>query len=281
MSDLKDKITFVTGASRGVGRGIATELGAAGATVYVTGRSVSGKPTTDHLPGTVDETAHLVTQAGGQGIPLRCDHTLDTDVEAAFARVASDHGVLDVLVNNVWGGYEAFDGEAFGAPFWEQPLPDRWRGMFEAGVRAHFKASQLAAPLMVAHKRGLIANISAGDTTGSKYLGSLPYDVAKAAVDRMAVGMAFELREHNVAAVSLYPGFTRTERVFEETGGVGGSESPRYTGRSVVALATDPDLMTKSGGAYMVGALAQEYGFTDTDGTQPEPFVLPDEFLID
>jgi len=275
---LRGKVALVTGASRGIGRGIAVELGAAGATVYITGRSTSGGPATDNLPGTIDETAQQITEAGGQGIALRCDHTIDADVEAAFAQIGSR---LDVLVNNVWGGYEAYDGRTVDAPFWEQPLARRWQGMFEAGVRAHLKASQLAAPLMIAQKRGLIVNISAGDTTGNKYLGWLPYDVAKSAVDRMAVGMAFELRPHNVAAISLYPGFTKTERVLEATGGEGGLETPHYTGRAVVALATDPNVMAKSGQAFMVGTLAREYGFTDTDGTQPEPFVLPAELLID
>lgn len=282
MSDLKGKIALVTGASRGVGRGIAVELGALGATVYVTGRSVDGSPTVDDLPGTVTETARLVDEAGGQGIGLRCDHTVDADVEAVFAQIERQHGRLDLLVNNVWGGYEGYtDDAAFDVPFHQQSLDKHWRGMAEAGLRAHFKASQLAIPLMVAQRSGLIINVSSGDTTGDKYRGNLVYDVIKTAVDRMVAGLAFELRPHDVAAVGLYPGFTRTERVLATTDQLEGTETPHYAGRAVAALATDPDVMQRTGKVYMVGLLAREYGFTDIDGTQPEPFILPDEFLIE
>ena len=273
MTDLQGKIALVTGASRGVGRGIAQELGAAGATVYVTGRSVAAAATTEGLRGDVDGTAALVTQSGGIGIAVRCDHTRDGEVDALFERIRREHGRLDILVNNVWGGYERFGDADFVAAFWEQPLW-RWELMFDAGARAHYTASRLAAPLMIPHKRGLIVNISSGDE--GKYRGQLMYDVAKAAVDRMAFGMAHELRQYGIAAVSLYPGFTRTERVerFASADDLAGTESPRYAGRAVVALAADPAIMGRSGGAYKTGALARDYDFTDADGTQPPPFTF-------
>ena len=182
---LGGKVAVVTGASRGVGKGIALALGEAGATVYVTGRSEAGG-STEGLPGTVVETADAVTQRGGRGIAARCDHTNDAEVEALFARVGQEQGRLDLLVNNVWGGYEQFDFSRFGAPFWEQPL-GHWSGMFEAGVRAHLAASRLAAPLMISEGRGLIVHTTAWER--DKYLGNLFYDVAKAAVNRMALGM--------------------------------------------------------------------------------------------
>jgi NAD(P)-dependent dehydrogenase (short-subunit alcohol dehydrogenase family) len=274
MTDLSSVVAVVTGATRGVGRGIADELGSAGATVYVTGRSVPGDAT-EGLPGTVQDAAAAVSDRGGTGIPVQCDHTDDAAVEGLFDRIESDEGRLDLLVNNVWGGYENYD-DSFGDPFWEQPL-DRWDGMFDAGVRAQFTASRLAAPAMIRQGSGLVVGISAGD--GDRYRGSVPYDVAKAAVDRMGRAMAHELRPHGVASLVVYPGFTRTERVLQAFEAAGedppaNTHSPAYVGRAVRALATDPDVMEKSGGVYKTGALAREYDFTDTDGTQPPPFEL-------
>lgn len=279
MTRLSETVVVVTGASRGVGRGIAVELGRAGATVYVTGRSVVGD-TTDGLPGTITETAAVVSERGGTGIAVECDHTVDADVERLFERVADEQGGLDVLVNNAWGGYEDYD-ETFDAPFWAQPL-DRWDGMFEAGVRAQFTASRLAAPLMIERGSGLIVGISSGD--GEKYRGNVLYDTAKTAIDRMGKGMAHELRDHGVASVIVYPGFVRTERVvqaFVEAGEPvpSATHSPEFVGRAVVALAADPDVMAKSGGIFTTAELGVEYGFTDTDGTRPVPFELDTEPL--
>jgi NAD(P)-dependent dehydrogenase (short-subunit alcohol dehydrogenase family) len=272
MSSLREKVVIVTGASRGIGKGIALALGESGATVYVTGRSDAGR-TTEGLPGTIDETAEAATQRGGKGIAVRCDHTADDEVEALFARVRKEQGRLDVLVNNVWGGYERFDWSRFGAPFWEQPLR-HWSGMFEAGVRAHLVASRLAVPLMLAQQRGLIVHTTAWDR--DKYLGNLFYDLAKAAVNRMAFGMARELRPHGIAVVALAPGFVGTERVraaFAAAGRVpSGLESPEYAGRAVVALAVDSEVMNKSGRVLTAAELAEEYGFTDVDGTRWPPF---------
>jgi len=211
MHQLKGKVAVVTGASRGGGRGIALALGKDGATVYVTGRSIRGNSTRPDLPGTtIEDTAEQVTTRGGVGIPVRCDHTVDEEVAALFERVKQEQSRLDVLANNVWGGYENYSDETFDVPFWEQPLW-RWDKMFTAGVRAHFTASRLAALLMMSRRQGLIVNTTAWDR--GKYLGNVPYYVAKTAVNRMAYGMALELRVHDIAIVALAPGWMRTEDV--------------------------------------------------------------------
>lgn len=284
MKPLEGKIALVTGASRGAGRGIAGELGAAGATVYVTGRSRPDQPSPAGLPGSVDQTAGEVTAAGGTGIPAPCDHRDDWQVEALFERIERESGGLDLLVNNVWGGYEAYDAEGFTRPFWEQPL-SRWDQMFNSGARAHFTASRLAARGMVRRRSGLIINTTFYDR--GSYLGCLPYDVAKAAINRMAQGMAFELRPYGVAALALSPGWMRTEGVlhyhdsteehWREQPELQTTESPRYIGRAVVALASDRDVQRHSGSALTVGELAAEYGFTDIDGRVIPPFRIPPE----
>src|SRR5262245_48844354 len=240
-----ETVAVVTGASRGVGKGIALALGEAGATVYVTGRS-DARGTTEGLPGTVGETAAAVTARGGRGVSVPCDHTCDAEVEALFARVEQEHGRLDLLVNNVCGGYENFDWSRFSAPFWEQPMR-HWSGMFESGLRAHLAATRLAVPLMLGKGRGLIVHTTAWDR--DKYLANLFYDLAKAAVNRMTFGMARELQRHNIAVVALAPGFVGTERVSAAFATAGRTptnlESPEYTGRAVVALASDANVMAK------------------------------------
>lgn len=279
MGSLQGKVAVVTGATRGAGRGIALVLGEAGATVYVTGRSVRGQPTTEELPGTVEDTAEAVTARGGTGIPVRCDHTVDSDVEALFARVQREQGRIDLLVNNAWGGYEHHDYRKFSAPFHEQPLR-HWDGMFTAGVRAALVASRFAVPLMLSQKQGLIANITAWDR--DKFLVNVFYDVAKNAINRMTYGMARELKPHNIAVVALAPGFMRTERVagaFEAAGNkdyLNFTESPEYVGRAVVAIASDPNVMEESGKVLAVGDLAEKYGFNDIDGRRIPPFRIPD-----
>ncbi|MGH9347271.1 MAG: SDR family NAD(P)-dependent oxidoreductase [Vicinamibacterales bacterium] len=284
MAQMTHVVALVTGASRGAGRGIACELGAAGATVYVTGRSVRGGPTTDNVPGTIDETARDVTDRGGRGIAVRCDHTVDADVEALFDRIRSDQGRLDILVNNVWGGYEHSECRPLPlVPFWEQSL-HQWDGMFTAGVRAHLAASRLAVPLMLPQRRGLIASTTA-NLEALPYMRNLFYDLAKNAVARLAWAMAQEMREHGIAALAVAPGFMRTERVveaFHRAGAVdaldgpgGPKETPAYLGRAIVALASDPRVIDKTGQLVEVGTLAREYGFKDIDGTQPPPFRVP------
>ena len=272
---LHGRVCVVTGATRGAGLAIARELGANGATVYVTGRSTTAGGTTEGMPGTIEEAAEAVTRAGGRGIGVRVDHTCDDDVEALFARVREEQGGLDVLVSNAWGGYEHHDLATFTAPFWEQPLT-RWDAMFTAGVRAAMVSSRYAAPLLLPRGRGLVVSTIAWSF--GEYLGNLFYDTAKGAIARMSFGMATELRPHGLAAVALAPGFMRTERVMAAHAAqpfpLDGTESPAYLGRAVVALASDPKVLEKSGQVLTVGELAREYGFTDVDGTQPAPFRL-------
>ena len=284
MTPLQNSVALVTGASRGAGRAIAAELGAAGATVYVTGRSIAGGPTTDNVPGTIDDTAREVTERGGQGIAVPCDHTVDADVESLFARIRADHGALDLLVNNVWGGYEDSQCRPLKmVPFWEQSL-HQWDGMFTAGVRAHLTASRLAVPLMLPQRRGLIVSTTA-NLAALPYFPNVFYDLSKHAIARLAWSMAQELREQQIASVAVAPGFMRTERIteafrragaLEALNGPGGpKETPAYLGRAIVALATDPNVLQKSGELLEVGTLAREYGFTDVDGSQPAPFRIP------
>lgn len=276
MRDLSGKAALVTGASRGAGRGIALALGEQGATVYVTGRSTAGTGNAEGLPGTIEETAAAVSACGGTGRPAVCDHTDDAQVEALFDRIREEAGGLDVLVNNVWGGYEQYDPQGFGARFWRQPR-SRWDGMFVAGVRAHLVASQLAAPLMLPRGSGLIVNTTYWDA--DKYLGNLYYDVAKAAVNRMVYGLAAELRPYHIAALALSPGFMRTERVMAAHAAqpfdLARTETVAYVGRAVAALATDERVLEKSGRVLQVGDLAREYGFADVDGVQAAPFEIP------
>src|SRR5690242_10281198 len=187
--DLRGVVALVTGASRGVGKGIALALGDAGATVWVTGRT------------TVDETAAEVTARGGHGIGVRVDHTADEEVEALLARVADESGRLDVVVGNAWGGYADW-GDDFGAPFWEQPL-SRWQTMFEAGLRAQLTTARFAVPIMLEQRAGTIV-LTGGWDDPTVYLGTLYYDVVKAATSRLVVALAYELRPHGIAAVGVY-----------------------------------------------------------------------------
>lgn len=272
---LQGKVALVTGASRGVGKGIAIGLGEAGATVYLTGRTLQEGQAAVDLPGTISEAATAVDAAGGRGIAVRCDHRDDRQVEALFEQIAREQGRLDILVNNVWGGYEHFfDGTEFWKErgFWSMPL-SRWDAMFQAGVRAHYIASVLATPLMIAQGDGLIVNISFFAAQRSDM--GVAYGAAKAADDRMAQAMAHELRPHHVAAVSLYPGLVRTEGVLKAAVfDLSNSESPQFVGRAVAALAADPKRMEKSGQVLVAAALALEYGFTDIDGKQPRPLTV-------
>jgi NAD(P)-dependent dehydrogenase (short-subunit alcohol dehydrogenase family) len=285
---LHGRIAVVTGASRGAGKGIALELGAAGATVYVTGRSVRGErnPHYDRFleplglnspPGTIDDTADAVTALGGQGIPVRCDHTDERDVVRLFERVAANHGRLDLLVNNAWGGHEV--PHEWGKPFWELS-PGYWDAMFTGGVRNHWLASRHAVALMLSRGRGLIVTVSYWDE--GRYIGNVFYDLAKAAMNRLAFGMAQELRPRGIASVVVVPGWMRTEFVlaaanatedtWQAVEGLASTESPRYVGRAIAELAGDADVLARSGEVLYVADLAREYGFTDIDGRQVPRF---------
>lgn len=265
MGTLAGRVALVTGASRGVGKGIALGLGEQGATVYVTGRTESGGTPTTPLPGTVQETADEVTAAGGRGVAIACDHRDDEQTRRTVQQVVEDAGRLDVLVNNVWGGYEYFwDGTPFWeeAGFWTQPI-DRWDSAFQAGVRAHYVTAVAAAPTMVAAGSGLIVNVSSEGA--EKTDTGVAYGAAKAATDHMVACMAHELRDHGVTAVSLYPGLVRTESVLRaaEFIDLTDSESPLFVGRAVAALAADPAVLRVTGQVVRSGELAREYGFTD------------------
>ena len=253
---------LVTGASRGVGRGVAIALAAADYTVYATGRSIESAD----LPATV--------------IRIRCDHTSADETARVFERIASESGGLDVLVNSAFGGYERMveDGKfTWGAPFWQQPA-HRWHSMMDAGVHAAFTASALAAPMMIASGRGLIVNVSFW--AAQKYVGNAIYGISKAATDKMSADMAHELRRSGVAVVSLYPGLVRTESVMEAAKAgwlnLSNSESPEFIGRVIAALNRDPRLMERSGQVLMAAQLALELGVTDIDGKQPTPLTLND-----
>ncbi|MBL8213313.1 MAG: SDR family NAD(P)-dependent oxidoreductase [Bryobacterales bacterium] len=250
---------LVTGASRGVGRGLAIALADAGFSVYATGRGIDGAD----LPAAIGR--------------LRCDHTIDADVHAAFAQIPHP---LDILINNAWGGYERMvDGGAFtwGVPFWQQPV-HRWTSMMDAGLRAAFFASAKAAPGMVAQKSGLIVNISFW--AAQRYTGNAIYGISKAATDKLTADLAHELRPHSVAVVSLYPGLVRTESVLEAAKqgwfNLDNSESPEFIGRVVAALYRAPDLMQRSGSVQVAAQVAIELGVTDIDGKQPRPLTLAD-----
>jgi NAD(P)-dependent dehydrogenase (short-subunit alcohol dehydrogenase family) len=262
---LQGQVALVTGGSRGIGKGVAGELARHGAKVFVTGRTESD-----------------LQQIGEGTIGIRCDHTIDHDVVAAFERIAGEggarDGAIDILVNNVWGGYERMvdNGEfTWMKPFWQQPLW-RWDLMFSAGVRAHYHASQLAAPGMVTRRRGLIVNIS--HWAAQKHLGNVAYGVSKAATDKMTAHMASELQPHGVTVVSLYPGMVRTEKVMEAAAwlDLSNSESPEFIGRAIAALASDPDVIRHTGKVLVAAALALDYGFTDIDGKSPRPLTLAD-----
>lgn len=271
VKSLVGKVALVTGASRGVGKGVALGLGEAGATVYITGRTIKEGTSSARLPGTIHQTASKVTKLGGKGIAVQCDHLDDEQVKAVFQRIQAEQKQLDILVNNVWGGYEHYtDGTEFWQEkgFWSMPL-SRWDAMFLAGVRAHYVASVLAAPIMIAQGGGLIVNISFFAAQRDDH--GVCYGVAKAASDRMAACMAYELQDYNIAAVSLYPGLVRTESVLKADFDLTNSESPQFIGRAIAALAGDSRIMEKSGRILVAAELALEYGFTDIDGKQPQP----------
>ncbi|MBZ0302923.1 MAG: SDR family NAD(P)-dependent oxidoreductase [Anaerolineae bacterium] len=268
MVSLSGRIVLVTGASRGVGKGIALSLGEAGATVYVTGRSHQDGEALGSLPGTITHTAEEVTALGGQGIAIPCDHRDDEQVENVFKRIMAEQGRLDLLVNNAWAGYEGYADNRHlppDAPFWNKPI-SFWDENL-AGLRWAYVASRFAAPIMAEQHHGLIIHISFRVPES----GNPAYNIAKTGTDRLAREMADQLRNHGVAVVSLSPGLVRTELVLKNAQwfDMSTSESPQYTGRAVVALAGDPQVLARSGQALLVADLARAYAFDDIDGTRP------------
>lgn len=275
MKSLKNKIAIVTGASRGIGRGIAMGLAEQGATIYLTGRTVDEGNSEVSLPGTINETAKEVNEMGGRGIPYQCDHRNDKEVMELFSRVKRDYGKLDILVNNVWAGYENIyrvtkpEEYIFENNFWEQPI-SLWDDMFNVGLRSHYVASKFAVPLMLEQKSGLIVNISF--FAGRHYMSNVAYGVCKAAVDRLSKDMAHELKDYGIASISLYPGLVRTEGVMRNKDfmDLSNSESPQFIGKAVATLAGDKKIMEKTGEILIAAEVAQEYKFHDIDGKQPK-----------
>lgn len=269
---LSGAVALVTGASRGIGKGIAGELAAAGATVYFTARSVEEDPA---RPGTIGATAEEIEQAGGRGIALRCDHHVDTDVAEVFKRIEKDEGRLDILVNNA----TAELGSMVGKRAWELPI-ELWDDVIGVGLRSHYVASVYAARLMVPERKGLIVNVS---SHGSReYLMGVIYGVGKAGVEKLTTDLGKELHEFGVSVISIWPGLVKSENrlvnaVREPDGrltlfglDLQYAETPAFPGRAVVALAADAESIERSGRAFWVADLAREYGFTDIDGSIPD-----------
>lgn len=289
--NLKEKIAVVAGATRGCGRGIAVELGAAGATVYCTGRSTRGNLSDLGRLETIDETAELVNKAGGVGIAVRVDHTQEAEVKVLFERVKAEQGKLDILVNDVWGGDTMIESDK---PFWELDMAQGWK-LLERSVYSHILTSRYGVPLMLEANSGLIVEVTDGDNLN--YRGNFFYDLVKTTVMRLAHNMAEEFKSNQflvggakssevakkITALALTPGFLRSEAMLEHFGVseanwreaiakdpyYAESETPHYIGRAVVALASDPKVHEKAGQALATWHLSREYGFTDIDGRAP------------
>jgi NAD(P)-dependent dehydrogenase (short-subunit alcohol dehydrogenase family) len=280
--DLHGKIALVAGATRGAGRGIAVQLGAAGATVYVTGRTTGERRSEYDRPETIEETAELVTAAGGTGIAVPTDHLVPEQVRALAERIDAEQERLEVLVNDVWGGERLF---AFDTPVWEHDLDNGLR-LLRLGVETHAITSHFLLPLLVRRPGGLVVEMTDGTSAynGTNYRNSYFYDLVKNSVLRMAFVLAHELEPHGGTAVALTPGWLRSEMMLDNFGVTEDnwrdalatvphfciSESPSYVGRAVAALAGDPDVARWNGHSLSSGQLAQEYGFTDLDGSRPD-----------
>ncbi|MEU5892415.1 SDR family oxidoreductase [Streptomyces sp. NPDC047461] len=279
---LKGKVALVAGATRGAGRGIAVELGAAGATVYVTGRSTRDRRSEYDRPETIEDTADLVSEAGGTGIAVPADHLDPAQVRTLVDRIADTEGRLDVLVNNIWGGEKLFEWES---PVWEHDLDNGLR-LLRLAVETHAITSHHALPLLLRNPGGLVVEMTDGtaEYNGATYRNSFFYDLAKTSVLRMGFALGHELGPRGATAVALTPGWLRSEMMLEHFG-VGEenwrdaldrvphfviSETPRYVGRAVAALAADPDVARFNGQSLSSGGLAGTYGFTDLDGSSPD-----------
>jgi len=268
---LDSQVALVTGASKNIGKGIALEVAAQGAITYVTARTL------EDVPGrlaSLERTVSEIEAAGGRAIPIACDHTDDEQVRAVFAQIEAEQGRLDLLVNVASPEF----GEMVGVPFWEIPFEEITRCL-EIGPRSDYVTTALAAPMMISQGSGLVVNISSHGAVN--YLLSVPYGVGKAAIDKVTQDTAMELKPHGVTALSLWPGLVLTEGLMANTTvdadgkrtlhglDISFGESPKFNGKGVVALASDPAILQRSGGSFFTGALAREYGFTEDDGSLP------------
>ncbi|WP_394889197.1 SDR family oxidoreductase [Mesorhizobium sp. AaZ16] len=285
---LQGKIALVAGATRGAGRGIAVELGAAGATVYVTGRTTRSQQSEYARPETIEETEELVSAAGGKGIAVQVDHLIAGDVQKLVDRIRAEQGRLDVLVNDIWGGEKLFE---WNKPVWDHNLENGLR-MLRLGIDTHLITAHYALPLMIERPGGLLVEVTDGtaEYNADHYRLSPFYDLAKVAVTRMAWAHAKDLAPHGATSVSLTPGWLRSEMMLEAFGVTEAnwrdaiakvphfviSETPRFVGRAVAALAADPDRARWNGQSLSSGGVAQVYGFTDLDGSRPDawPYVV-------
>ncbi|MEV4135964.1 SDR family oxidoreductase [Dactylosporangium sp. NPDC049742] len=279
---LKGKVALVAGATRGAGRQIAVQLGAAGATVYATGRTTRQQPSEIDRPETIEETAELVTAAGGTGIAVQVDHLVPDQVRALVARIDAEQGRLDVLVNDIWGAEKLFTWDK---PLWEDSL-DTGLHILRLAIDTHIITSYHALPLLIRNPGGLVVEMTDGTLAYNldNYRVSFFYDLAKMSVLRLAFAQAHELRPHGATAVSLTPGWLRSEQMLDHFGVTESnwldatakephfviSESPAYVGRAVAALAADPDVARWTGQSLSSGQLSQVYGFTDLDGSRPD-----------
>lgn len=279
-ASLPGKVALVAGATRGAGRGIAVQLGAAGATVYVTGRTSGSQRSEMDRPETIEETAALVDEAGGRGIAVQVDHLVPDEVRPLVARIGREHGGLHVLVNDIWGAEIEWDKSV-----WESSLDTGLRTL-RLAVDTHAITSHFAIPLLIKRPGGLVVEVTDGtdEYNATNYRVSFFYDLAKASVNRMAFALAHELQPHGATAVSLTPGWLRSEAMLEAFGVAESnwrdattrvphfaiSESPAFVGRAVAALAQDPEVSRWNGASLSSGQLAKVYGFTDLDGSQPD-----------
>jgi NAD(P)-dependent dehydrogenase (short-subunit alcohol dehydrogenase family) len=282
-AQLDGKVALVAGATRGAGRGIAVALGEAGATVYCTGRSTRAGRSEYDRPETIEETAEQVDAAGGHGIAVACEHLDHAQVEALVARIDAEHGRLDVLVNDIWGGEKLAEWDT---PLWEHDLDGGLR-MLRLAIDTHLVTSHYALPLLIRRPGGLVVEMTDGTLAynAENYRLSAFYDLAKWSVIRLAFAQGRELEPHGCTALALTPGWLRSEMMLEIYGVteqtwrdatrgnphfVAISESPRFVGRAVAALAADPERQRRNGGSFSSGELAREYGFTDVDGSRPD-----------
>jgi NAD(P)-dependent dehydrogenase (short-subunit alcohol dehydrogenase family) len=279
---LAGKVALVAGGTRGAGRGIAVELGAAGATVYVTGRTTRAKQSEYARPETIEETAEFVSAAGGKGISVRVDHLVESEVRDLVERIRAEQGRLDVLVNDIWGGEKLFE---WNKPVWEHDLQNGLR-LLRLGIDTHLITAHYALPLLIERPGGLLVEVTDGTTdyNATRYRLSPFYDLVKTGVTRLAWAHAKDLAEHGATAVSLTPGWMRSEMMLEhysvseenwrdaeeKVPHFAISETPRYIGRAVVALATDEARARWNGQSLSSGELAKAYGFTDVDGSRPD-----------